>query len=92
MLFDKDMTTIVSFPSGRIGTYELPSSVTRIADYAFANTNLSKLVMIKSLPPEVGGMAFGESGGSGLVISAPPDYFEEFQEIFSGFQVTVQLK
>lgn len=92
VLFDKDMTTIVSFPSGRIGTYELPSSVTRIADYAFANTNLSKLVMIKSLPPEVGSMAFGESGGSGLVISAPPDYFEEFQEIFSGFQVTVQLK
>lgn len=92
VLFDRDMTTIVSFPCGRIGTYEIPSSVSRIGDYAFANTNLSKLVMIKSLPPEVGSMAFGESGGNGLVISAPTKYLTEFQEIFAGFHVTVQEK
>ena len=35
VLFSGDKTTLVGFPGGRKGTYDVPDSVTRIGDYAF---------------------------------------------------------
>ena len=35
VLFNKDHTTLIQFPSGRGGSYTVPSGVTNIGDYAF---------------------------------------------------------
>lgn len=35
VLFNKNRTTLIQYPAGRTGTYEVPTSVTTIQDYAF---------------------------------------------------------
>lgn len=90
VLFDSSMTSILAFPTGRIGTYEVPGYITRFADYSFANTHLDQLEMRACQLMEVGTVAFGEGGTEGLIISAPRDYLEDYQNIFAGFPVVVQ--
>lgn len=91
VLFDKSMSTLLTFPSGRIGIYEIPEHVVRIADRAFAGTSLSKIVMKRSAQlVEIGQDIFGESRGSGMSISVPRDHFEEYEEIFAGYEVTLE--
>jgi len=39
VLFDKDQTTLVTFPAGLGGSYTVPAGVTNILDYAFSYCN-----------------------------------------------------
>ena len=90
MLLDSSMTTLLAFPCGRIGTYVIPANVTRLEDYSFLNTTISKLDMIKCGAVEVGSNVFGENGGNGITIKAPRDHLEHYQNVFEGTGATVQ--
>lgn len=90
MLFDSSMTTLLAFPRGRIGTYSLPVNVTRLEDYSFLNTGLTKIDMVKCGPVEVGANVFGENGGNGITIMAPREYMEHYQNVFEGLGVTLR--
>lgn len=45
VLFDKSKLLLVNFPSGRIGSYTVPSSVKTIKNNAFANSKLSEIIL-----------------------------------------------
>jgi len=45
VLFNKKQTSLLTFPSGKTGSYEVPSSVTLIQDGAFFQCSLSSLVL-----------------------------------------------
>lgn len=90
MLFDSSMTTLLVFPRGRIGTYSLPSYVTRLEDYSLLNTGLTKIDMMKCGAVEVGSNVFGANGGNGIIIMAPRNNLEHYQNVFDGLGVTIQ--
>ena len=90
MLFDSSMTTLLAFPCGRIGTYALPSNVTRLEDYSFLNTNLTKIDMMKCGIVEVGSNVFGGNGGNGITIMAPREHLEHYQKVFAELGVTIR--
>ena len=90
VLFDKGVTTLLAFPAGRIGVYNMPGSVTRLADYSLMNTGLGKLEMRACGPIEIGSAVFGGGSGNGLVIFAPSDYLTQYEEAFAGFDVVIR--
>ncbi|MDR3705087.1 MAG: leucine-rich repeat protein [Paludibacteraceae bacterium] len=50
VLFNKDKTTLLYFPSGKTGTYTIPSTVTTIANNAFTgNSNLTSVIIPTSV-------------------------------------------
>jgi hypothetical protein len=50
VLFSKDGTKLIEFPSGRSGDYLIPTNVTEIGDLAFANcNNLTKVIIDSSV-------------------------------------------
>ena len=61
VLFNKDKTTLVSFPGGRVGSYTIPNSVLRIGSYAFAEAILTSVIIPNSVT-NIGTSAFLESG------------------------------
>ena len=65
VLFNKDKTTIIQYPSGKTETsYTIPNSVTSIGNYAFSNcTDLTSIIIPNSVTC-IGGSAF--SGCTGL--------------------------
>ncbi len=62
VLFNKDKTELVAYPAGKTATsYTVPSTVKRIADYAFErNYNLQKITFPKALT-DIGDYAFAYS-------------------------------
>lgn len=87
VLFDSTMTTILAFPVNRVGLHVVPASVTRVAEYSFAGSCLSTLVMW-----ECGLVEFAENAfeGNALRIIAPSQYREQYQEMLSGSGIVVQ--
>ncbi len=61
VLFNKDVTTLVQFPGGRLGTYSISSSVTTIAIRAFENVRLTSITIPESVT-NIQVMAFTGSG------------------------------
>jgi hypothetical protein len=68
ILFKSYMKTkLVKYPEGKTGSsYAVPSTVTNLADYCFANTKLSTIVFSGSPPPTVASTAFSGSSASVL--------------------------
>ena len=71
VLFSGDKTTLVGFPGGRKGTYDVPDSVTRIGDYAFYGCSGLASVTIPDSVTRIGDYAF--YGCSGLTSVTIPD-------------------
>ncbi len=57
VLFSKDKTTLLQYPSGRSGSYTVPDFVTKIAPWAFAYSALSEVTLPASVT-EIGESAF----------------------------------
>lgn len=60
VLFDAGVSSIVWFPMGKNGDYELPATVTSVGDYAFRGCNISEFVFPDGVT-ELGKAVFLES-------------------------------
>jgi hypothetical protein len=58
VLFDKNQTTLIQYPSGKLGNYNLPQSVRSIADWAFAYSLALQKVVIDRNVTNIGNYAF----------------------------------
>ena len=58
VLFDKQFTTLVTYPGGKKGHYTIPNSVTSIGDYAFRHCNSLTGVTTGNSVTGIGEMAF----------------------------------
>jgi len=58
VLFNKSQTTLIQCPAGKAGSYCVPSSVTRLEDYAFFNCFLLTDVALPASVETVGECAF----------------------------------
>lgn len=90
ILYDSTMTAIVAFPPARTGQYAIPGFTTKLEDYSFAGTQLSKLDMRSCGLMEVGQKVFGESKVNGVAATAPRQYIEEYRVAFDGTGVLVE--
>lgn len=60
VLFNKNKTEIITFPSVKSDNYSIPNSVTSISDYAFASTQIKNIVIPNSVR-SVGRYAFAST-------------------------------
>ena len=58
VLFNKDKTTLVTYPGGKPGTYTIPNSVTNIGNYAFEYCSSLTSVTIPNSVTSIGSNAF----------------------------------
>ena len=58
VLFSKNSSELIAYPVGREGAYEIPESVTEIAEFAFKNRTLLTSVRIPNNVERVGKSAF----------------------------------
>ena len=58
VLFDRSQATLIQYPAARGGSYTVPNSVTRIAEYAFQDCSSLTSVTLPSSLTSIGGMAF----------------------------------
>ena len=61
VLFNQNQTLLMQFPKGKSGGYVIPSTVTRIGDYAFYNKNILTSVVIPDSVTLLGKYSFGNS-------------------------------
>ncbi len=60
VLYNKDMSTIISFPGGKSGDFIIPNSVTSIGEYAFDGCTKLTSVEIPNSVTSIGKAAFGD--------------------------------
>jgi hypothetical protein len=60
VVFDKAQTTLVAFPSGVTGSYNIPNGIVALAPYAFAGCALTNVTIPDSVTT-IGSNAFAES-------------------------------
>jgi hypothetical protein len=77
VVFNKDTTELIIYPSGKTGNYTIPHSVTAIGDYAFYRcSGLTGTLTIPHSVKTVGEWAFsGCSGLTGLIIGHSAETF-----------------
>jgi hypothetical protein len=63
VLFDKSQTTLIEYPSGKVGSYSIPNSVTSIGDDAFAYCYGLNSVTIPNSVTSIGDGAFADCYG-----------------------------
>jgi hypothetical protein len=90
VLFNKNMTALVQYPSGLTGSYFVPASVTNIGDNAFGYSGLASIIMPVSVV-HLGYIAFEEcSHLTNIILSnkncAIP-HISVFNNVSSNFQI-----
>ena len=68
VLFDKSQTTLIEYPGGQSGSYTVPSSVTRIGNWAFNNCTGLTGVTIPDSVTSIGWQAFDGTSLTSVVI------------------------
>jgi hypothetical protein len=58
VLFDKNQTTLIQYPAGKLGNYILPTSVINIGPYAFSGCSHISTLTISSSLSSIGSSAF----------------------------------
>ena len=58
VLFDKQTKTLIQYPGGRTGTYEIPDVATAIGEFAFFDNDNISCVVIPGSVSTIGGFAF----------------------------------
>ena len=61
VLFNKDLTQLICFPSGRTGDYAIPGSVINVGYGSFDSSNLTSIVIPDGVT-SIGDYVFGDSG------------------------------
>ncbi|WP_251389488.1 leucine-rich repeat domain-containing protein [Mediterraneibacter agrestimuris] len=89
VLFDRNGTTLLTFPGGRMDMYVVPAEVTRIASGAFEDTAISRLDFWQCKAIELGENIFGVHNGNGIEVRAPEEHILWYQEIFAGYDVLI---
>lgn len=72
VLFDKAQTTLLRYPGGKTGGYEIPSSVARIDNFAFNSCYGSISVAIPPSVTSIGTLAFSIYSGMVLFLGNAP--------------------
>lgn len=90
VLFDSTLSALVFFPAARTGQYGMPGFTSKLEDYSFFGTQLSKLDMRDCGLVEVGKNTFGDTGARGVSVAAPRQYMEEYKAAFAGTGVLVK--
>lgn len=76
VLYNHDLTSILWFPSGRAGEYLLPSTVTRIGEYAFSGARISHI----SLPATLSTIGVGAFASSQVTALDLPQALSDIPE------------
>lgn len=63
VLYDYDKTTLVCYPEGKSGSFEIPSSVTSVGNYAFSNCKKLTNIRIPEKVTQIGNYAFSYCEG-----------------------------
>ncbi len=85
VLFNKDGTVLIDYPTNRGGSYEIPDGVTDICSLAFANCSVLSEITIPDSVQNIGAEAFAYMG-SGLLeeISIPNEVKKIEEKLFQG--------
>jgi hypothetical protein len=70
VLFNQIKTTLVEYPSGKVGSYTILTSATTIGDYAFSECFSLTSVTIPNSVTSIGAGAFGGTSLSSVTIPA----------------------
>ena len=70
VLFNKDMTTLIQMPCGFVGGYNVPQTVTTIAQHAFQNCGFLEDIMISASVTEIGKDALDGCNMDSIVVHA----------------------
>lgn len=71
VLFSKDKTILLSYPSSKEGNYDIPSTVTTIEQFAFYGCSSLTSVVFPSSIIKIGDFAFCECGGLTGTLTIP---------------------
>ncbi|GBU21104.1 hypothetical protein R80B4_00993 [Fibrobacteres bacterium R8-0-B4] len=77
VLYNKDKTKLISYPTGKRGAYTIPNGVTKIASYAFIYCSGLTSVIIPNSVTDIEQFAFGECVGLTAVTIlniSPPNF------------------
>ncbi|MBQ3531015.1 MAG: leucine-rich repeat protein [Oscillospiraceae bacterium] len=74
ILFSKDKTVLIGYPSARTGTYTVPETVTKLATNCFSTTDLSKVIIPENVKT-VGSSIF-QKGKAEVVFEGAPETIE----------------
>jgi hypothetical protein len=86
VLFNKNATTLVTFPDGLFGSYTIPGTVTSIGDYAFHMRFLTNVIIPDGVT-NIGQYAFSECRNLSSVV-LPTNLITVGQYAFSGTGLT----
>ncbi len=90
VLFNEEKTELICYPAGKVGDYEVPSGVTKIADFAFSSHEESFTVTIPVSVTTISASAFDVSQYVNLIVE-PGSKAHEFATtnsipyIFNGY-------
>jgi len=84
VLFNREKTSLIYYPGGKIGSYSIPASVSSIETYAFYGCSGLTAITIPSSVTSVGDVAFGSCSGlsSITVDKANPNYISSNGVLF----------